>query len=178
MRKFVKVARIAKVRKRQGRLVVQCCDGLPFLLEAGMTAHVVPPSLDVPRTVVLSEAQEEVDCVVAFQGVTDYADLVEYVGRYLLVARDELDEEALQAAPAAALGFDVVDARFGGLGRLVEVLDNGFQATLVVEGIRGQMLVPAVDEFIEHIDFDRGSIRTRVPDGLVDIAQPIARREA
>ena len=87
MGEFLNAAQITKARKRQGRLVVQPCDGLPFLLEEGMTVHIVPPSLDVPRTVVLDEAVEGEDCIVSFKGVDDYAQLVEYVGRYLLVAR-------------------------------------------------------------------------------------------
>lgn len=168
MGKYLNVAQIVKARKRQGRLVVQPCDGLPFLLEAGMTAHVVPPSLDVPRTVVLREALEGEDCIVAFQGVDDYAQLVEYVGRYLLVARDDIDESLLPDEVPDVVGFRVEDAVHGDLGEVVEVLENAFQATLVVQGPAGEVMIPLVDEFVEDADFEGRAIFTRVPAGLVE----------
>lgn len=168
MGEFVKVARITKARKRQGRLVVQPCGNLPFLLHEGMTAHVVPPSLDVPRTVTLREAHAGEDCVIAFEGVEDYSQLLEYVGRYLLVARDELDGGLLPVQAADLSGFEVEDARLGALGRVVDVSANAFQATLVVEGAHGEVLIPLVDEFVDGLDEDSRTLFTRVPDGLVE----------
>lgn len=170
MGKYLNAAQVTKARKRMGRLVVQPCDGLPFLLEEGMTVYVVPPSLDVPRTVVLREAVEGEDCLVSFEGVDDYADLVEYVGRYLLVARDDIDEELLGGAVPEIDGFRVEDAVFGDLGEIVETLENAFQATLVVEGPRGEVMIPFVDEFVEDIDEEAGVVFTRIPSGLVENA--------
>lgn len=168
MGKYLNVAQITKARKRQGRLVVQPCDGLPFLLEEGQTCHVVPPSLDVPRTVVLREAVEGEDCIVAFEGVQDYAQLMEYVGRYLLVAREDIDESLLPEQTPDVAGFRVVDARHGALGEIAEILENAYQATLVVDGDRGEVLIPLVEEFVEDVDFEQGVVYTRVPDGLVE----------
>ena len=165
---FLNAAQITKARKRMGRLVVQPCDGLPFLLEEGMTVHVVPPSLDVPRTVVLREAVEGDDCIVSFEGVDEYAQLVEYVGRYLLVDRADIDEELLPEPVPEVTGFTVVDAVFGDLGTVQEMLENAYQATLVVEGPHGEVLIPLVEEFLEDVDFDAQIIRTRVPSGLVE----------
>ena len=168
MGEFLNVAQITKARKRMGRLVVQPCDGLPFLLEEGMTAHVVPPSLDVPRTVVLREAVEGEDCVVSFEGVDDYAQLVEYVGRYLLVKRADIDEDLLPEPAPEVTGFAVDDEAFGNLGTVSEILENAYQATLVVEGPHGEVLIPLVDEFLLDVDFEGGIIRTRIPSGLVE----------
>ncbi|MDO4400476.1 MAG: hypothetical protein Q4D27_05960 [Coriobacteriia bacterium] len=168
MGKYLNVAQITKARKRQGRLVVQPCDGLPFLLEEGMTAHVVPPSLDVPRTVTIREAHEGEDCIVAFQGVEEYAQLVEYVGRYLLVAEEDIDESLLPEAAPDVAGFAVEDATHGELGEVVEILENAYQATLVVDGAHGEVMIPLVDEFLADIDFEARRIYTRVPSGLVE----------
>ena len=168
MGEFLNAAQIVKARKRMGRLVVQPCDGLPFLLEEGMTVHIVPPSLDVPRTVVLDEAVEGEDCIVSFKGVQDYAQLVEYVGRYLLVARADIDESLLPEEVPDIEGFEVIDAQHGGLGHIVEILENAYQATLVIDGPAGEVLVPLVDEFVEDVDFEREVVFTRVPDGLVE----------
>ena len=167
MGKYLNVAQITKARKRQGRLVVQPCDGLPFLLEAGQTCHIVPPSLEVPRTVVLREAFEGDDCVVSFEGVDEYAQLVEYVGRYLLVAREDIDEDLLYDEVPKVIGFSVEDEAFGSLGRVEEVLVNAFQATLVVEGPHGEVMIPFVDEFVTDADFDAQKLFTRIPSGLV-----------
>ena len=168
MGKFVNVAQITKARKRQGRLVVQPCDGLPFLLEKGMTAHIVPPSLDVPRTVVVSDAVEGEDCVVSFKGISEYPQLVEYVGRYLLVSRDDIDEDLLEGDVPDVMDFAVQDVQFGDLGQVVDMLQSAFQATLVLDGPYGEVMIPLVDEFIEDIDFEAQIISTAIPSGLLE----------
>ena len=165
---YIKLARITKARKRQGRLVVRMCDGLPFLLEEGMRAHIVPPSLEVPRTVTLRDPAQGEDDTVAFEGIGDYARLVEYVGRYLLVARGDLDPQALAHAPAALGDFTVVDEQLGELGQVVDVAGSAYQDILVVEGPLGEVMVPFVDEFILSVDADAGVVRTRIPPGLVE----------
>lgn len=168
MGRYIKAARITKARKRQGRLAVECCDGLPFLIEKGMTLHIVPPILEVPRTVVVDHAQEGAECTVGFAGISDYSRLVQYVGRYCLVARDDVDGELLAEAELDLSGFSVVDERLGELGAVVDWLENGFQATLVLEGPYGEVMVPFVDEFVLGIDEEAGIVRTRVPQGLVE----------
>jgi 16S rRNA processing protein RimM len=121
---YIKVARISKVRKRQGRLVVQSCDGLPFLLEAGMTVHIVPPSLDVPRMVTVQDVRQAEEDTITLREVDDYPRLVEYVGRYCLVARADVDAELLASSAGASFGFQVVDDRFGELGRVEDVMED------------------------------------------------------
>lgn len=133
-----------------------------------MRVHIVPPSLDVPRTVVLAEAHEGEDCTVAFEGISDYSQLVEYVGRYCLVARDEVDQEALALAELDLVGFQVEDEAWGSLGEVTDWLESAFQATLVVNGPQGEVLIPFVDAFILGIDEEAALVRTRVPAGLVE----------
>jgi pyruvate formate lyase activating enzyme len=84
---------------------------------------------------------------VSFEGVGEYAQLVEYVGRYLLVARDDIDESLLPEEVPDIAGFRVVDAQWGELGTISEILENAYQATLVVQGPHGEVLIPLVDEF-------------------------------
>ncbi len=169
MGEFLKAAQILKARKRQGRLVVRPCDGLPFVIHDGMTAHIVPPSLDVPRQVVVREVKEtEAECTLAFEGVSDYNALLEYVGRYLLISRDDIDADEWEDAEPDLTGFRVEDARLGALGVVVGMNVNAFQATLVVEGAHGEVLIPFVDAFVEAIDDEECVISTRVPDGLVE----------
>ena len=169
MGEFLKAAQILKARKRQGRLVVRPCDGLPFVIHDGMTAHIVPPSLDLPRQVVVCEVKEtEAEYTLAFEGVSDYNALLEYVGRYLLISRDDIDADEWEDAEPDLTGFRVEDARLGALGVVVGMNVNAFQATLVVEGAHGEVLIPFVDAFVEAIDDEECVISTRVPDGLVE----------
>ncbi len=169
MGEFLKAAQILKARKRQGRLVVRPCDGLPFVIHDGMTAHIVPPSLEVPRQVVVRDVREtDLECTLAFEGVNDYASLLSYVGRFILVSRADVRAEEWKAGAPDLTGFRVEDARLGVLGVLVGMNGNAFQTTLVVEGPHGEVLIPFVDAFIETIDDENCTITTRVPDGLVE----------
>lgn len=53
------------------------------------------------------------------------------------------------------------------LGRVAEVLTTGADDVLVVRGMMGEVLVPAVDEIVKEIDLARGSITIEVVPGLL-----------
>lgn len=169
MGSYLRIAKIVKARKKQGRLVVQSVDGLPFLFKEGMTVHIVPPSLDTPRTVTVAFADGGAnDAVVSFAEVADYADLMDYVGRYCLVAKADIDESAWPASPRSLVGRHVEDALRGDLGSVVDVIENPYQSILIIEGDKGEVLLPLVDAFVTVPADDEAPIAVEVPQGLVD----------
>ena len=54
------------------------------------------------------------------------------------------------------------------VGRIREVLETGANDVYIVDSIEhGELLIPAHDETIDHIDFESGVIRMTLPDGLL-----------
>lgn len=64
-------------------------------------------------------------------------------------------------------GSRVIDRRHGELGLLARMFTTAAHDTYVVEGVYGEVLIPAVKEFIVAIDLDQRTIEVDLPDGLV-----------
>ncbi len=64
-------------------------------------------------------------------------------------------------------GSRVVDRRYGDLGLLVRMFTTAAHDTYVVEGAYGEVLIPAVKEFIVAIDLDQQLVEVDLPAGLV-----------
>jgi len=55
------------------------------------------------------------------------------------------------------------------VGRIRDVLKPGAQSLLVVEGPRGELLIPMVRQIVVKIDLDAGTVTLDPPDGLLEL---------
>lgn len=70
------------------------------------------------------------------------------------------------------IGFQAIELEAGPLGEVEEVLDNSAQPLLKILSPEGQeILVPAVDEFIQRLDRQDKEIYLQLPEGLLEIFQ-------
>ncbi len=70
------------------------------------------------------------------------------------------------------VGFAMEDLENGALGHCTKILENGAQPVFFIEGLKGEeILVPAVDAFIEKIDREQRQIILSLPPGLLDLYQ-------
>ncbi len=67
------------------------------------------------------------------------------------------------------IGFDVVDAEHGNIGKIVSINDTTSQALFEIEKDGKQILIPINDEFIEKVDKKNRTVRVITPEGLVDL---------
>jgi len=67
------------------------------------------------------------------------------------------------------IGFDVVDATHGNIGKIVSINDSTAQALFEIEKDGKQILIPMNDEFIEKVDKKNKTIKVKTPEGLVDL---------
>lgn len=163
------VARIGKVRGLEGKVTVYEAGGLPLCLHEGLSCHVVPPALYGPRQLTVQHIDELGDgtVVVQFEGIDKIDAAEELVGRYLLADIEDLDID-LTEVPDFWLDRTVVDESYGELGTIVEFIETPANEVWVVQGPHGEVLVPAVEEFVLEVPEDISlPIRTRIPQGLV-----------
>ena len=66
------------------------------------------------------------------------------------------------------MSYAVVDEVVGQVGEVVDVVDNGAQQLVVVDGAFGEVLIPFVDAIVLSIDDERKTVATRMPSGLLD----------
>lgn len=68
------------------------------------------------------------------------------------------------------VGVRVVDEALGDLGVVEDVLDTGGVELLQVRAADGgEILIPFAEEIVRKVDMEAGILRTRVPEGLVDL---------
>ena len=171
MRTWVDVAVLAKLRNLDGRFVAHAAAGLPFLLEEGDRVALVPPKLDVPRTVTVSHVVllDDDRAEISFEEVGDAQVANELVGMHCLIKRDLIDAESFEEAPALWEGWPVVDTSLGTIGVLSNVVANTAQTLLEVDRDGSIVLVPLVDEIVTDIDVDREIIHVDLPKGLLEL---------
>lgn len=105
--------------------------------------------------------------VISFDEVTTMNQAQALVGKTICVPTRALPEDALRYNAATLIGTHVIDANFGELGAIDDVLFGPAQNVWVIQGHYGEVLLPAVDEFIEGFD-DAGSIHVCAPSGLIE----------
>ena len=171
MRTWVDVAVLAKSRNLDGRFVARAAAGLPFLLEEGDSIALVPPKLDLPRTVTVSRVVllDDERAEVSFEEVSDAGIASELVGMHCLIKRDLIDAESFEEAPALWEGWPIVDASLGEIGTLAGVVENTAQTLLEVDRNGSIVLVPFVDEIVTEIDVDGERILVNLPNGLLEL---------
>ena len=130
-----------------------------------------PPALDRDRFCTVEEVRPDPSgtALVRFSGIHGIGPVRDVVGCYVLAAKDDLDLGPFDVAYEDLLGREVVDARFGSLGSITEVMETPANDVWVVEGAYGEVLIPVVEAAVEPVP-DGGAIRSHIMDGLIDLA--------
>lgn len=174
MRAWVDVATLAKPRNLDGRFVAVASAGLPFLLEPGDEVALVPPKLDVPRSVTVASVKpiDASSAELRFEEVSDADVAGELVGMHCLIRRDLIDEDALADTPALWEGWEVVDVTVGPIGTVVDFIENPGQTLVEVSYGTSTVLVPFVDDIVLDVDVKSGTIEVDLPNGLLELSVP------
>ncbi len=67
------------------------------------------------------------------------------------------------------IGFNVFDKEHGNIGVCQEIIDSSAQPLFKVFDFNLELLIPAVDDFIESIDREKKEIHLHCPPGLIDL---------
>lgn len=145
---------------------------LPSLIAEGMTVVPVPPALKGSRkfSVISVESDDREGSLVTFEGVATISDAEALVGKTLLVEEDCLPENFSLVNASLLVGREVIDVEDGSLGEITEVLVGPTQNVWVIEGSFGQVMMPAVDEFIVEAPVE-GPITVSIPQGLLRLGE-------
>ena len=91
------------------------------------------------------------------EGIESLDDAMLYKNRTLYAARDDFDLEEGDYFIADLIGLPVIHAENGHVyGKLTEVINRGASDIYVVETEAGERMMPAVDEFVKHVDIEKG----------------------
>ncbi|NLD73463.1 MAG: 16S rRNA processing protein RimM [Chloroflexi bacterium] len=106
--------------------------------------------------------------LLTLHGIADRSAAEAWRGVYVYVSReDALPLEENQYYHYQIIGLQAVTEEGEALGRISEVLTTGANDVYVIQGPRGEILLPAYQDVILHVDRASGRMVVRIPEGLV-----------
>ena len=156
-----------RTRGKTGEVVVVSTDGLPALVHEGLEVSVVPPALKEARWRRVVSCRDVDDAqVIRLEGCSTIDDAEALKGRCLLAREADLPAELKLSDVPRLLGREIVDGTLGSVGTIVDVMFGPTQATWIVDGPYGDVLIPAVEEIVGEPG-QSGPIHVTLPAGLV-----------
>ena len=65
------------------------------------------------------------------------------------------------------IGLDVVTTEGEPLGHITDIMTTGINDVYIVEGKRGEILIPAIEDVVKSIDLKKGTITVEAIEGLL-----------
>ena len=166
---MIKVARANKLFGTDGGMMLTLYSDFPDDFDLATPLFAEVDSLYVPLYCERFEFRGTNGAVVRFDDIDTPRRAEEFVGRVLYV--EEPDGEVCddEFCMEDLIGFEV---EAGGLhGRLADYYDSEANPLfgIAFDGRDDETLVPAVEEFIVHIDFEGRRMKMILPDGLLDL---------
>ena len=164
----VAVGRVLRSHGLKGDVVVEVLSDVPGRYEKGSRVQGVREGRPPLSLVVASSRSQKGGAVVRFEGYEDRDRAEELRGLDLEVPRSEVPK----APEGTYYQFELLGClcfnEGEGLGRVVEVTENGGGVMLMVEGEGRQVPVPFVREFLREVDVEAGRIDLALPPGLLE----------
>lgn len=105
------------------------------------------------------------------EGVDSEQDARFLIGKqvFLPVELEPFDGEELTMNDL--VDYVVCDVQYGILGEVTHVDDSTLNVLLVVNGDRGEILIPAIDDFVVEINPETRHIMVKLPESLLDLSK-------
>ncbi len=161
------VARISKRFGSEGEVIVNLYPGFEDDFDAAVDPLIaLVDGLEVPLYCDSFTRRGRTNALVRFADIDTEQRVEEFLGRELY--RDEADEEPEdEFCMEDLIGFAVETA--GRRGVVTDYYDSEANPLFELEIGGRRVLVPAVEEFFAHIDFERREVKLVLPDGLLDL---------
>ncbi len=161
------VGRISKLFGRKGELLVNLYDSFPADFEIEEPLFVRIDSLAVPLFMEHFERRGRSGALVLFADFDNEVRASELVGLELQMREEDTDQrEDDEIYMEDFVGFQ---ALFGESRGEVVDFEEGENPLFRVEWQGREVLVPAVDEFIERFDLTRREVVFTLPEGLLEL---------
>ena len=164
---MIAVGRIGRIFGNDGGVMVTLYANFPDDFSTQEPLFVVIDKLAVPIFCSSFERRGQSGAIISFDDIDSVRRAEEFlVGREIFVAEEESDDDD-EFYMEDLIGFDVlVDGR---KGTLTDYYDSEANPLFEITLSDKAHLIPAQEEFIAHIDFDKRIIKFVLPEGLLEL---------
>jgi len=169
---FLLLGRVLRPHGVRGELRIEVLTAYPERIVPGTTVFVGPDPHDASSAVAYEVdrvRKHQQYLILGMSTILDRgaADLLR--DQYVMVAlEDAVPLEEGEFYLYQAIGLKVFSKEGDALGQIVEVIETGANDVYVVQGPRGEILLPAIDECVIDVDLEAGTMTVHLMDGLLD----------
>jgi 16S rRNA processing protein RimM len=164
---MIAVGRIGRLFGTDGGVMVSLYTAFPDDFSHEEPLFVVIDELAVPLFLSSFERRGQSGAIVHFDDIdTEYRAENYLVGREIFIAEEDEDDDD-EFYMEDLIGFKVSVGKLR--GELTDYYDSEANPLFEVVINGKEHLIPAQEEFIAHIDFDKRTIKFVLPDGLLDL---------
>ena len=170
---LVAVGRILGAHGREGEIRVRPISNVPSRFDEGNELLLSPDGITADgRTLRIVSSRSTItkgkeERILLLRGFRDRDQALELIGEWLYVKQSEVPAaEEGEYFHYQLLGLKVRTVDGDDLGELSEILETGSNDVYIVVGSEGEILVPAVSQFVCEIDIDAGVMVVDLPEGL------------
>ncbi len=152
----------------RGDLKVRLNSGDPEVLLSLKNISLTLPDGKTQQVVIGRQVKHKGQVLLRLQGYDSINQVEPMIGSKVLVAEDALPELHDDEFYWKQLdGLQVIDRDLGDIGILKDLFTSAAHDVYVVRGSFGEILIPAVQEFVLAIDLEAGTMQVALPEGLV-----------
>ncbi len=160
------VGRIVGAHGIRGEIKVKQLTDFPERFAPGSRLYVGEEAFQ--REVIASRPHRGM-LLVKLSGLSDRNAVEHLRGKYLFIDREEameLEEDAYYEDELVGLTVETMEGEL--LGELMEIMWTGANEVYIVQGPRGEALIPAIAQVVQEVDLEAGVMRVKLLPGLVD----------
>ena len=164
---MIAVGRIGRLFGTDGGVMITLYTNFPDNLQPTEPLFVIIDKLAVPIFCNSFERRGQAGAIILFDDIDSVRRAEEFlVGREIFI-EEEAEENDDEFYMEDLIGFSVmVDGR---KGTLTDYYDSEANPLFEITLDEKEHLIPAAEEFIAHIDFEKRTIKFVLPDGLLEL---------
>ena len=165
---LLEIGKIVGTHGLRGDLKVRLNSGDPDLLMTLKQISLRLPTGEILTMDISRQVLHKGQVLLRLQGCDSINQVEQMVGSQVLLAEDllpELDDDEYYWKQLD--GLQVVDQKRGAIGQLQDLFNSTAHDTYVVRGRFGEILIPAVQQFILGIDLEERIMQVALPEGLI-----------
>jgi 16S rRNA processing protein RimM len=165
---MIAVGRIGRIFGNDGGVMVTLYTNFPDDFSTQEPLFVIIDKLAVPIFCNSFERRGQAGAIITFDDIDSVRRAEEFlVGREIFIEEEQNEEDDDEFYMEDLIGFSVVvDGR---KGELTDYYDSEANPLFEISLDDKRHLIPAAEEFIAHIDFDKRIIKFVLPDGLLEL---------
>lgn len=109
--------------------------------------------------------------LVKIENVDNEQDAREFVNKEVFYPLEKVDQDDLLENMSwdNLIGFNVIDEHHGTLGIIRDIDESTINVLIGIDYNGKELLLPAVEDFIQSVDYDKKELQVSVPDELLDL---------